>query len=146
MRSHLKTTNILNMKNEILKLISELEARRKSHSDKAISARLADVEYIEYEHIGRERECDFLIAKLWLLLKDESKQPQPPDFANTMLGEVPHEVSAEHQESTQAVVGETPVVRQNEQTVKPCRCCLAEIKNDVGDGLCAECWSKLLTY
>ena len=108
------------MKNEILKLISELEARRKSHSDKAISARLADVEYIEYEHIGRERECDFLIAKLWLLLKDESKQPQPPDFANTMLGEVPHEVSAEHQKSSQAVEGATPVVRQNEQIQKVC--------------------------
>jgi len=40
----------------------------------------------------------------------------------------------------------TPVVRQNEQTVKPCHCCGAEIKNDVGDVLCAECWSKLLTY
>jgi len=101
------------MKNEILKLISELEARRKSHSDKAISARLADVEYIEYEHIGRERECDFLIAKLWLLLKDESKQPQPPDFANTMLGEVPHEVNAQSEDTTQAVEGATPVVRQN---------------------------------
>lgn len=128
------------MKNEILKLISELEARRKSHSDKAISARLADVEYIEYEHTGRERECDFLIAKLWLLLKDESKQPQPPDFANTMLGEVPHEVNAQSEDTTQAVEGATTVVRQNEQTKELCQCTgVVHISDVDGTWYCLSC-------
>lgn len=52
-----------------------------------------------------------------LLLKhDESKQPQPPDFANTTFSEVPQVVSVENQESQQAVEGATPVVQQNEQT------------------------------
>ncbi len=55
-----------------------------------------------------------------LLLKDESKQPQPPDFANTMLGEVPHVVNDKSEDSTQAVEGATPVVRQNEQTKESC--------------------------
>lgn len=58
-----------------------------------------------------------------LLLKDESKQPQPPDFANTTLGEVPPVVSAENQESSKAVEGATPVVRQNEQTKEVCPLC-----------------------
>lgn|SRR5574343_147106 len=131
------------MKHEIQKLITELEARKKSHRSDFI---IAETPLKGEVAIALEDECDFFINKLTLLLEDESKQPQPPDFANTMLGEVPHEVNDKSEDTTQAVEGATPVVRQNEQTVKPCRCCGAEIKNDVGDGLCAECWSKLLTY
>jgi hypothetical protein len=34
------------------------------------------------------------------------------------------------------------VVGRSEQLLpKHCKTCKAEIKNDVGDGLCAECWS-----
>ncbi len=63
-----------------------------------------------------------------LLLKhDESKQPQPPDFANTTFGEVPQVVSVENQESKQAVEGATPVVQQNEQTKELCDRCGTEM-------------------
>lgn len=35
------------------------------------------------------------------------------------------------------------VVGQSEQLLpKQCKNCKAEIKHDVGDGLCAECWSR----
>lgn len=77
-----------------------------------------------YQRAGKVQAFSEIIEKLnLLLLKDESKQPQPPDFANTMLGEVPHEVSVEHQKSSQAVEGATPVVRQNEQTNVFCPYC-----------------------
>lgn len=131
------------MKNEIQKLIKWAEVRQKANS---AMNKVCTTDKVKWQTNGRLHELAFFIEQLKLLLKDESKQPQPPDFANTMLGEVPHEVNAQSEDTTQAVEGATPVVRQNEQTVKPCRCCGAEIKNDVGDGLCAECWSKLLTY
>ena len=81
------------------------------------------------------------IRRAELFLKnDESKQPQPPDFANTMLGEVPHEVNAEHQKSSQAVEGATPVVRQNEQTKEVCPSCLSgEIWHNWEFSRCDEC-------
>lgn len=104
--------------NNIQKLISEMEVRSKSHLDRVLKSDPLLSDYNFYS--GRQCECDFVIAKLKLLLKDESKQPQPRDFANTMLGKVPHEVNVEHQESSQAVEGATPVVRQNEQTKEHC--------------------------
>jgi hypothetical protein len=40
------------------------------------------------------------------------------------------------------LLGIANVVGQSEQLLpKPCKICKAEIRNDVGDGLCAECWS-----
>lgn len=69
------------MKNEILKLISELEARSKSHHEVILTCTMYDTERV---YTVMKSECDFVIDKLKLLLKDESKQPQPPDFANTM--------------------------------------------------------------
>jgi hypothetical protein len=35
------------------------------------------------------------------------------------------------------------VVGQSEQLLpKPCKICKTDIRIDVGDGLCAECWSR----
>jgi hypothetical protein len=35
------------------------------------------------------------------------------------------------------------VVGRSEQLLpKPCKICKTEIRIDVGDGLCAECWSR----
>lgn len=65
------------MKNKILKLISELENRRKSHHDNAISARLAETDHYESLYTGRLLECDFLISMLWLLLKEEPAKDLP---------------------------------------------------------------------
>ena len=117
--------------NNIQKLIEELKTRRKSHYSEYLSK-----SYFSFDrglYFGKDTECDFIIQKLKLLLKDESKQPQPPDFANTMLGEVPPVVNDGTEEHRRAVEGATPVVRQNEQQLKLCKTCGAEF-NDRGTG------------
>lgn len=100
-------------------------------------------------HIEEKREimlADFSriksrIRKAELFLKhDESKQPQPPDFANTMLGEVPPVVNDGTEEHTKAVEGATTVVRQNEQTKELCQCTgVVHISDVDGTWYCLSC-------
>ena len=71
-------------------------------------------------------------------LNDESKQPQPPDLANTVLGEVPPVVNDGIEEHGRAVEGATPAVRQNEQTKEVCQCVLP-IRDTTNPDLCAYC-------
>lgn len=96
------------MKNEIQKLITELEARKKSHRSDFI---IAETPLKGEVAIALEDECDFFIDKLKLLLNDESKQPQPPDFANTMLGEVPPVVKLANDTTCKAAGAVEPGVR-----------------------------------
>ena len=83
-------------------------------------------------------------AKLTLLLNDESKQPQPPISQTPMLGELPPVGNSNIEENLQAVEGATPVVGQNEQTVKGCRTC----KNIANDGKepCISCGDDYENY
>lgn len=67
------------------------------------------------KHHKTSMACSKRIRELTLLLKDESKQPQPPISQTPMLGEVPPVVNSGTEENLQAVEGATPVVRQNEQ-------------------------------
>jgi len=120
LRSHLITTNILQMKNKIQELISELEARSKSHEEIINNCVMYDTERV---YTVMKSECDFVIQKLMLLLNDESKQPQPPISQTPMLGEVPPVVNGGTKEISKAVEGATPVVRQNEQTKEVCPKC-----------------------
>ena len=129
------------MKHEIQKLISELEARKKSHRSDFI---IAETPLKGEVAIALEDECDFFINKLTLLLEDESKQPQPPDFANTVLGEVPPVVNDGTEEQLKVVEGATPVVRQNEQTKELCLCCHAKPVSVSGELWCDSCFSKNL--
>lgn len=129
------------MKNEIQKLISELEARKKSHTSAWICAETPTQGDVS---LALESECDFFIDKLKLLLKDGSKQPQPPDFANTMLGKVPQVVNDGTEENQRAVEGATPVVRQNEQTKELCPQCSSPNLYHIGLRWysCKDCFSK----
>jgi len=106
------------MKDEIQKLIQWAEVRQKAYS---ACTKVFITDKAKFKAEGNLAECDFWIEQLKLLLKDESKQPKPPDFANTTFSEVPQVVSVENQESQQAVEGATPVVQQNEQTKEVCQ-------------------------
>lgn len=101
------------MKN-IQKLISELEDERENANKYFL--RNKTVPYLRGINTGYCNAFSLCIQKLKLLLKDESNQPQPPDFANTSLGEVPQGMNAQQEDVSQAVGGEAPVVGQNEQT------------------------------
>lgn len=103
------------MINEIQKLILELKLKKIESIEKMNKYR-HDEWRKSIPFIHEAEAFNFCIRKLTLLLKDESKQPQPPDFANTMLGKVPQEVNDGTEEHQRAVEGATPVVRQNEQT------------------------------
>lgn len=100
---------------DIQKLIEKYKAEWAKAKAESIYITNGGYEKVRLEQKGMMQAFAMILDDL-LLLKDESKQPQPPDFANTMLGEVPHEVNAQLEDTTQAVEGATPVVRQNEQT------------------------------
>lgn len=126
------------MKNEIQKLISELKARSKSHEEEFDFFSPTD----SHENFwkGCKVECDFVIDKLELLLKDESKQPQPPISQTPMLGELPPVGNSNIEKSSPAVEGATPVVGQNEQTKELCQCTgVVHISDVDGTWYCLSC-------
>lgn len=104
---------------DIQKIIEQIKDER-AKAFVASFNRATMINEIAAYDLGKIEAFDLCIQKLDLLLKDESKQLQPPDFANTMLGEVPHVVNDQQEENSKAVEGATPVVRQNEQTKKVC--------------------------
>lgn len=75
--------------NNIQKLIEFLKMKI-SEAHKRHDESYAAKNYANAQHWnGRHRAYEIALDEAEFLLKDESKQPQPPDFANTMLGEVP---------------------------------------------------------
>ena len=113
------------LKTKIQKMRYDLVVENLEAADEILFRLLENILYIEdkrdemLEDISRIKSR---IRKAELFLKhDESKQPKPPDFANTTFSEVPQVVSVENQESQQAVEGATPVVQQNEQTKEVCQ-------------------------
>lgn len=109
--------------NKLQMLISELEDEKEKAFQKYRECDKANLRGAASYKRGSYDAFSLCIQKLTLLLNDESKQPQPSDFANTMLGEVPPIVNDTKTDSDQTVEGATPIVRQNEQTKEVCQRC-----------------------
>jgi len=109
------------MKNEIQKLISELEARKKSHTSAWICAETPTQGDVS---LALESECDFFIDKLKLLLNEQPEAiTDDAQFRKHDVGR-----SAACDDSTNigdhgAASSETQAVGQNEQTKKACIVC-----------------------
>lgn len=78
------------------------------------------------------------LDKVQLLLKDNTGAiTETPHCANTMLSEVSPEVDTSINSDRRGVLGETPAVKQNEQTKEVCPYCKAEIESWFKS--CPEC-------
>lgn len=112
------------MKNEIQKLISELEERSKSHQKVINTCLMAETERV---YTVMKSECDFVIDKLKLLLNEQ------PEAITDDAHFCKHDVgrSAASDDTTNigdfvAASSETQAVGQNEQTKEVCPCSTEE--------------------
>lgn len=107
------------------------------HFDKAGNQEKRDIFY------GKVTAFDDTLQMVELLLKHDTRaSTESAHFANTMLGECAANDQNSNNEQLAGALGATRRVRQNEQTKEVCKRCGAEIRFNVGDMLCAECWSK----